>query len=72
MRSHLQNVFNLSAVEELRMRFNLSSPVAVGGRKDDIASLLVIPGLDADALWRETAHDRHVMIKEVSIGRLDD
>ena len=59
----LQNMFNMTAANAIGARYNLSSVPL--GRKDDIASLLEAPGLDADELWRETAHSSKKIIKEV-------
>ena len=47
---------------------NLSASSSDGRRRrrDDIAALLDIPGLDASGLWQRTAHHRRTIIKEVS------
>lgn len=34
-------------------------------KKDDIATLLQIPGMNAFTVWKKTAHERHKLIKEV-------
>ena len=63
-------MFNMSAVNALRASHNLSGatePAKKSGKaaKDDIASLLDLPGMDAQKLWMETAHSRPNVVKEV-------
>ena len=60
-----QNMFNVSAIRGLRRKHNVNSTQADGEKEADVAGLLSVPGMDADRLWRETAHQKRLMIKEV-------
>ena len=58
-------MFNMSAVNALRSANNLSVIPPGDPKSHDIASLLALPGMDAKALWLETAHSRPNVVKEV-------
>jgi hypothetical protein len=60
-------MFNVSAIRRLRHQYNLSSPAATSGKEedDDVASILAAPGMDTNKLWKETAHQKKLVIKEV-------
>ena len=60
-----QNKFNITAMAALRQKSRHHHRIFTQKSEDDIASLLVLPNMDAHKLWNLTSHSKESMIKEV-------